>query len=976
MRVHTFILTSIVVALALLSSVRSSAQSGCPNLGFEDGTFDNWLGGTGFCCPINIGNTNIVAGRHTITTGAGTDPRTNNAVSEVAPGGGTYSARLGNWQSSGQAERLSYTMVVDANNTLFIYRYAVVLEDPSHTAADQPRFEIRMFDQDNNNIDCGLYNVYASSSIPGFVSITNTFGDDVVYKDWTTVGMDLTPYIGQTVTIQFATGDCALGAHYGYAYIDSYCSPLELVTDFCPGLPSATLEAPPGFASYLWSTGETTQSIEVLNPVTGQTISCTLTSVTGCAATLSSVLTPSVVLAGFDFVGDCMNDVQLTSSSAVVSGPPIVSWSWLFDDGTTSTDPDPFHPFVTPGDHWAQLAVESAAGCVDTMTQFMNLLPSPQVDLSVVSPCEGDPVVLTDTSPIINGVVVRRWDLGDGTQVTGDASVTHVYPMAGTYDVQLYVEDLNTCADSMTVPLVIHPYPTVDLGLDTAFCEGGAVVLNAQNVGSDILWSTGSQDQTIVVNATDLIHVTVTPASGCVVSDSIMVTVNPLPVLQLADTTLCNEVVLEVDAANPGNTYLWSTGATDPLTIIPPVSGNYSVTITTPPGCTLVESFNAIFIPSVSVDLGPDQLHCDGTQTILDAGVLPNLSYLWSTGETYQTITVTQTGTFDVQISNGYCSSSDQIGIVFSTLPVLDLQDTIMCVEQQLLMDAGNPGCTYAWSTGETTQQITVANVSGVYSVEVTNPDGCITIDDADVLFMPSIVLDLGLDSVLCEGDVILLDATNPGATYQWNTGSTDSTLIVLVTNDIRVWVTNGYCYGEDSASFEFLPYPLYALPALIDTCFENQANSVTLEAGEIGVWYEWNTGDTTRSITVREYGTYTLSSTSPPRCTITESVLIREYCPPRVFVPNSFTPDGDLVNDQFLPVGYNIKAEEFLVFDRWGSVVYRSDGNAPGWDGTMSGQMLPIGVYAWRFTFRHLEDADGGLGYPETIIGHVNLLR
>ncbi|MEO7082456.1 MAG: hypothetical protein ABIY71_13055, partial [Flavobacteriales bacterium] len=144
-----------------------SQTSSCPNSGFDGGNFSGWTGGTGYCCPISIGNNVIVAGRHTIMSGPGTDPNTDGAIPVVAPGGGAYSARLGNRNTDAEAERLSYTINVDASNALFVYRYAVVLEDPSHDPSEQPRFEIRMFDQSGASIDCGVYNVYSTSGIPG-----------------------------------------------------------------------------------------------------------------------------------------------------------------------------------------------------------------------------------------------------------------------------------------------------------------------------------------------------------------------------------------------------------------------------------------------------------------------------------------------------------------------------------------------------------------------------------------------------------------------------------------------------------------------------------------------------------------------------------------------------------------------------------------------------------------------------------------
>ena len=183
---NTFLSAVLAMFVCVLLTAGVSAQSSCPNTGFEDGDFTNWTGGLGSCCPINVGGTNIVNGRHTIMTGPGMDANTDDAIPVVAPGGGLFSARLGNDQSGNEAERLTYSMTVDASNSLFIYRYAVVLEDPSHSASEQPRFDITMFDQNGAPIDCGVYSVTSAAGIPGFVTLQNQFFTTVNYKDWTT----------------------------------------------------------------------------------------------------------------------------------------------------------------------------------------------------------------------------------------------------------------------------------------------------------------------------------------------------------------------------------------------------------------------------------------------------------------------------------------------------------------------------------------------------------------------------------------------------------------------------------------------------------------------------------------------------------------------------------------------------------------------------------------------------------------------
>ena len=243
--------------LIILMSSFGFAQT-CPNIGFENGDLSGWEGETGACCPIGTSNSGIINGRHTITSGSGTDPFTNNVVTVVAPGS-NYSARLGNSNVGAEAERMRYTMTVSPDNVLFIYKYAVVLEDPGHPFAEQPRFQLRVLDLNGVLIDpiCAEYTVVSAPTIPGFVSIGG-----IRYKDWTTVGLDLTPFMGQTIQLEFSTGDCAQGGHFGYAYVDASCGPLEITSNYCTNAINAVMTAPEGF-EYLWSTGETTRSITV-----------------------------------------------------------------------------------------------------------------------------------------------------------------------------------------------------------------------------------------------------------------------------------------------------------------------------------------------------------------------------------------------------------------------------------------------------------------------------------------------------------------------------------------------------------------------------------------------------------------------------------------------------------------------------------------------------------------------------------------
>jgi hypothetical protein len=282
---------SIKWLLLLITSI-SFAQ--CPNIGFENNNFSGWVGSRGSCCPIVMTNAGIVANRHTITSGIGTDANTCNVVPIVAPGS-TRSARLGNDDVNAEAEGLSYNFTVTPLSNLITYQYAVVFEDPGHTPIQQPRFEASIVRANGTVVSCTQFTATAAGNLPGFQSCSrfDALGQQIFvrYKTWSTIAADVSAYMGQTLTLRFRTGDCSQGGHFGYAYIDASCGPLQLAIDYCVNDMYAVVTAPSGFFTYLWSTGETTQTIYV-NPLQAVTVSCTITTVSGCTSVVSVPITP------------------------------------------------------------------------------------------------------------------------------------------------------------------------------------------------------------------------------------------------------------------------------------------------------------------------------------------------------------------------------------------------------------------------------------------------------------------------------------------------------------------------------------------------------------------------------------------------------------------------------------------------------------------------------------------------------------
>ncbi len=189
------------------------------------------------------------------------------------------------------------------------------------------------------------------------------------------------------------------------------------------------------------------------------------------------------------------------------------------------------------------------------------------------------------------------------------------------------------------------------------------------------------------------------------------------------DTSIisCHHDTLRLDAGNKGATYLWNTGAVT-QTIDVTTSGVYYVNVTNKEGCSASDTIKVNIVDgTINLDLGPDTTLCG---CIVLNAFNPGASYAWCSGQDYPFITVCKTGTYCVQVRNGICIASDTIHIIIDQPPIVNLGNDTTLLSGALVLNAGNAGATFLWSTGDTTQMITVTE-SGKYSVTVTEKNGC-----------------------------------------------------------------------------------------------------------------------------------------------------------------------------------------------------------------------------------------------------------
>jgi hypothetical protein len=297
--------------------------------------------------------------------------------------------------------------------------------------------------------------------------------------------------------------------------------------------------------------------------------------------------------------------------------------------------------------------------------------------------------------------------------------------------------DKNSCTYRDTMVVTVFDRTQFNLGNDTSICEFLPLTLKGPSGMVSYTWNTGAGTDSISVNNDGTYSLTVVNTNGCESSDAISVFTNPTSTFSLgADSGFCLNSSFLIRGPGALTDFIWNDTASTQLNLRVTEAGMYTLTASNSFGCPYTDTINLITYALPEFSLGSDTGVCnEGMTSIKLVGPAGVSKYLWSTGSVLDELSLNSPGTYWLEVTGDKdCKFRDSIEVVRYPDPEVDLgPDTTICFPSESIVLQGGAGFSaYAWSTGETSEDITVSD-SGVYSVTVTDQLGCQASDEVIV---------------------------------------------------------------------------------------------------------------------------------------------------------------------------------------------------------------------------------------------------
>ncbi|HZF99389.1 MAG TPA: choice-of-anchor L domain-containing protein [Chitinophagales bacterium] len=517
-------------------------------------------------------------------------------------------------------------------------------------------------------------------------------------------------------------------------------------------------------------------------------------------------------------------------------------------------------------------------------------------------------------------------------------------------------------------------------------------------------WSNGSTSANLTnVSAGDY-TVSITDAIGCSSSFNATVVTTGGPTLTGTVTnSTCNQANGSIDVSVSGGTtpygFSWSNGlVTEDMGGL--LEGTYTLTLSDAAGCTLSESFAVASTTNPSITFTTVDPVCTAANGQIDItvtnGTAP-FAFAWNTGDAAEDLTAVPSGSYSMTVTDANnCSATTLVDLVALAAPPIGIDGLVedVCVGSAFTA-AANGYDSYTWTpatglSASTGAVVTVTvNANETYLVIGTDANGCSDSLSFNVTAVPYASVSYTDTFGGCEPLAVTLTALtqNASSVQWWANGQLISTQTTVLHNfyagsydGMLVAISPAGCNDTvtmpdfvnvlPSPSADFRVTRTFAEGSLFTYAFTNATLNAT--------GYSWSFGDgTTETVAdpihaFPDYGQYqiVLTAYNDFSCTDTAMRFIAIDVPHEVFIPNTFTPNGDGANDLFRVYGMGIRVYKLTVFDRLGERVFEAEGNQPEWDGSFKGQPVNTGTFVYYTEIEFLD------GLVRREWGDVNVLR
>ena len=414
---------------------------------------------------------------------------------------------------------------------------------------------------------------------------------------------------------------------------------------------------------------------------------------------------------------------------------------------------------------------------------------------------------------------------------------------------------------------------------------------------------------------------------------------------------------LQVDVTQDDNRdveYSWSNGSSSPIINIAK-PGNYIIEITNPCG-VLVDTITVIEDDVPQAPGFRDTLFCTSNWIYKLELQDQNRKYIWNNGSTqgYRTF-YSEPGVYWVETINSCGRRTDTLKLIQGALPISQkFNDTFICSNTSAILDYTinpEPFVAYKWWDGSNTNFKSI-NTEGTYWLESKNKCG-VTFDSFEVVKRALPLNPLKMDTTICNSlpFEFAMSSPQPFCNYLWSDGDTSARRIFSDTFGVWDLEISNVC-GKINSTITITrdSLPTQILDSAVWFC---RGDTYILKGHQprIGDFnYLWNNGQ--RSPEINVVRTESLSLTTSNVCgSITEKCKVyAEICPCNFFIPNTFSPNNDGINDELIGVSdCKIKKGRWSIYTRWGQCVFRNRPLSEAWDGTYEGKILPEGLYIYQ---------------------------